>query len=251
MKAEVIGFKKLAIFLLLLTTGSISAQTFVTEGRIEFERRTNLEKRFEGMEDNQWMRNVDLTEPKIDRFELFFTDSMAAFVPIQSTTMQGMREWLTMKNTSFQNLKTGMRKQKFSIFGTDVLLKDSLRDRQWRMTNSKRVIAGYNCRQAMWEVNDTFRLYAWYAEELIPPVGPETFNGLPGVILGLATEDGGVVYFAKKVDIGFKGDIEEKAPQGKPKDWYTEETLTELIRERFSGQGSFNAEGFLMDLFLW
>ncbi|HEX4887212.1 MAG TPA: hypothetical protein VFV37_04115, partial [Luteibaculaceae bacterium] len=29
--------------------------------------------------------------------------------------------------------------------------------------------------------------------------GPETFNGLPGLILGLATEDGGVIYFARQV----------------------------------------------------
>jgi GLPGLI family protein len=31
-------------------------------------------------------------------------------------------------------------------------------------------------------------------------VGPEGFCGLPGTILGLATEDGGIVYFAKKID---------------------------------------------------
>lgn len=252
--ADMAGFKKMAFLLLTLVVGNVSAQTFINEGRIVFERRTNLEKRFEGMEDNQWMRNVDLKEPKIDRFELFFTDSFAAFVPIQPETMQGMREWLTMKNTSFQNLSEGYRKQKLSIFGTDVLLKDTIKSRTWKMTNSTREIAGFNCRQAMWAVNDSVRIYAWYSEELIPSVGPETFNGLPGVILGLATEDGGVVYFAKKVEVGFSGNIKDKAPQGKPKDFYTEEGLSELMKERFSKSGrggGFNAEGFLMDLFMW
>jgi GLPGLI family protein len=35
---------------------------------------------------------------------------------------------------------------------------------------------------------------------LVPSVGPEGFCGLPGTILGLATEDGGIIYFAKKVE---------------------------------------------------
>ncbi|MCX6292662.1 MAG: hypothetical protein NT126_13025 [Bacteroidetes bacterium] len=30
--------------------------------------------------------------------------------------------------------------------------------------------------------------------------GPESFVGLPGAILGLATEDGSVIYFAKNVE---------------------------------------------------
>jgi GLPGLI family protein len=35
---------------------------------------------------------------------------------------------------------------------------------------------------------------------LVPSVGPEGFCGLPGTILGLATEDGGIIYFAKKIE---------------------------------------------------
>ena len=48
--------------------------------------------------------------------------------------------------------------------------------------------------------NDSTRIYAWYAPNIIPSVGPEGFCGLPGAILGIATEDGGIIYFADKVD---------------------------------------------------
>ena len=248
------GFKKIGwLFGLLFMAGTIHAQTYINKGRIVFERRTNLEKRFEGV-DNPWIKQIDLKKPKIDKFELLFNDSSSLFLPIvDNTQMQSMREFLTMKNTSYQNLNQGERKQKFNFFGTEVLLKDTLKERVWHMTNSTREIAGYNCRQARWDVNDSIRIYAWYAEELIPSVGPETFNGLPGVILGLATEDGGVVYFAKKVEVSYSGDMEEKAPSGKPKDFYTEASLTAMIKERFSqrGGGGMGSDGFLLDLFMW
>ena len=50
-------------------------------------------------------------------------------------------------------------------------------------------------------MNDSTRIYAWYCDEISASVGPESFYGLPGAILGLATEDGGVIYFAKSIDV--------------------------------------------------
>ena len=35
---------------------------------------------------------------------------------------------------------------------------------------------------------------------ILPSIGPEGFCGLPGTIMGIATEDGGIIYFADKVD---------------------------------------------------
>lgn len=128
-------------------------------------------------------------------------------------------------------------------------MQDSLRNRTWKITESSRNIAGYNCKQALWEVNDTLRIYAWYAEELISSTGPETFNGLPGVILGLATEDGGVVYFAKEVK-PMNVNITEYIPKVKEKDLYNETSLRALVADRFSNWGSF-ADRMVDDLFLW
>lgn len=250
MKVEIGGFKLAAVLLFLGLAYQGMAQTYIRSGKIVFERRTNLEKRFQGMEDNQWMRNVDLSKPQVDRFELLFDDSSSVFRPIVEGESMGMSEWLTMKNTTYQNLNEDVRKQEFSFFGTTVLLQDSLRKRTWRMTESTREIAGYECRQAMWEANDSTRIYAWYAEELIPPLGPETFNGLPGVILGLAIEDGGVVYFAKSVELKTDQDLEEKAPKGRKKDWYTEQQLRDIIKERFGQMGS-AMERLSWDVFMW
>jgi len=249
MKVENVGSKiqtSLWVWMVFIVCSTGFSQ--ITEGRVVFERKTNLEKRYKGVDIGRWARNADLKKPKIDEFELIFNDSASIFRPIESDIPDN-RSWFTMRNTTYQNLNEDTRKQEFSFFGTTVLLKDSLRQRTWRMTESKREIAGYNCRQALWVANDTIRIYAWFAEELISSAGPETFNGLPGVILGLALEDGGVVYFAKKVE-QYTEDIEKLAPKGKEKDWYTEGALKTLMDERFGSFGS-AMQPFIMDVFIW
>jgi GLPGLI family protein len=55
------------------------------------------------------------------------------------------------------------------------------------------------CRKAVWEMNDSTRIYAWFSPNIVPSVGPEGFYGLPGAILGLATENGAIVYFATEI----------------------------------------------------
>ncbi|MEC7005092.1 MAG: GLPGLI family protein, partial [Bacteroidota bacterium] len=107
-------------------------------------------------------------------------------------------------------------------------VKDEIVKRTWKITERKRFIAGYECRRAIWQKNDTTRIYAWYTDQILPSTGPETFNGLPGTILGLATEDGGVVYFAKKIEKN-SNEVDELVGDLKIKKTYTEKELrTEL-----------------------
>lgn len=237
----------LVLLLIVVVSFEVSAQNqIMTSGEILYERRTNLEKRYEGMEKNRWMRG-DLKKPMVEEFMLYFTDSTALFKPILPE-VPDEREWATMKNTSYQNLNSGILEQEFSFWGTKVYMKDSVKDKEWIITGNKREIAGYKCRQAMWEANDSTRIYAWYADELIASFGPETFNGLPGVMLGLAIEDGGVVYFAKEVK-PLNTDIKKEAPKGKAKEYYTEEELRSLIRERFTDWGL--VDRIMFDMFVW
>lgn len=166
-------------------------------GKISYERKTNLYKKFKGNA-KDWIREED--KNKIDYFELYFNDTVSVFKPTESDLKETM-SWATAKNTVYQNFNTGQKFMIKSIWGEQLYLKDSLSARKWKITDSKRNIAGYNCRKAVWKVNDSTRIYAWFSQDLETSTGPETFNGLPGVILGLATEDGGVVYFAKKVEL--------------------------------------------------
>jgi len=188
---------KLGLLLLLLTGWwSNDALGQIRSGKIVYERKTNLFKKFKEHDVKDWLRDEDRL--KVDMFELLFNDSLAVFKPQESNEKERLA-WATNKNTVYQNLASNQRLSVMDVWGEKVYVSDTLSNRRWKITNSTRNIAGFDCRKAIWEYDDSTRIYAWYAEDLVPGFGPETFNGLPGTILGLATEDGGVIYFAKSV----------------------------------------------------
>ena len=193
-------------------------------GVILYERKTNLLKKYKTAESQRWLRGE---KTKIDRFNLHFNPEKSIFLPDEST-IPSKADWATSKNTVYQDFKKAERINIYNLFGDRKIVKDDLINRTWKITERKRFIAGYECRRAIWYKNDTTRIYAWYTDEILPSTGPETFNGLPGTILGLATEDGGVVYFAKKVEKN-NNEIDELVNDLKIKKTYTEEELkTEL-----------------------
>ena len=187
------------IFLLVVFVGIefIGNAQFYNAGTIYYTRRTNLQKRFT----DQRMKRFVNEENKIknDRFSLSFNDTISVFKYIAPTTQEDMA-WLTSKNEYYQYLTPNRQLTIFQFFGSQVYVKDSLPERPWKITDSKRTICGFNCRKAIYQKNDSTRIYAWYAPNIMPSIGPEGFCGLPGAILGIATEDGGIIYFADKVD---------------------------------------------------
>jgi GLPGLI family protein len=187
--------KLLMAFILAGFCISVSAQ--ITSAKITFERKTNLYKKLKGNVEN-WLKEED--KVKIDYFELFINDTCSLFKPQESDLKENM-SWATSKNTVLQNFKLNTRYVIKPMWGEELHLTDSMFKRKWQITESSRKIAGYACRKAVWQANDSTRIYAWFSYDIVPATGPESFNGLPGTILGLATEDGGVVYFAKKVEV--------------------------------------------------
>ncbi len=183
------------LFTLILNVCAIGQ---ITQAKITFERKTNLFKKFKDERTREWMKEEN--KIKIDEFELFVTDTNCVFRP-KETDVREQMDWATQKNTVYQNSKTNTKYIIKNMWGDELHLQDSLRKRTWKITDGMRKIAGYNCRKAIWQLNDTMRIYAWFSYDITPSFGPETFNGLPGTILGLATEDGGVIYFAKKVEL--------------------------------------------------
>ncbi len=188
------------LILLVLVQQIVCAQ--ITCGKIVYERKTNLYKKYKDDFMKEWIKEED--KSKVDFFELYFNDSLAAFAPQESDLKEKM-SWTTSKNSVYQNFKQNKRLTIKSIWGEQLYVEDTLCIRKWKITESKRTICGYLCRKAIWQANDSTRLYAWYCNEISVSTGPESFIGLPGAILGLATEDGGVIYFAKTVEIAKYG----------------------------------------------
>lgn len=221
----------------------LSAQ--IHAGKITYERKSNLFKRFKDEQTQRWIGEKNKT--KIDEFVLFFNDSLSVFRPVEQEFRDELA-WATNKNSVEQNFRTGKRLSIYSVWGEGVVVEDSVKHRTWKITDSKRKISGYECRKAIWVANDSTRIYAWFSEEIIPSVGPETFTGLPGAILGLATEDGGVIYFAKKVEVLTPDFGLERIKLGKAKALSEEATKIKLAKQFGSRPES---KWFLEDLFFW
>lgn len=223
---------KIIVVALLIFANNFNVNAQITSGRIVFERKTNLKKRF-GNDPRLGQYITEENKYRIEKFELLFNDSMCLyqFIKPEVETEEGFLKFLTSRNTVNQNIKTNEKVVTMDLWGTTAYLKDSIHKRAWKITDSRRVISGYNCRKAIWEMDDSTRIYAWYSLEIVPSMGPEGFSGLPGTIMGMATEDGGVVYFAKEVKtMPIKPEIFNVDLKGK--DVYTEVQLKELLMMR-------------------
>jgi GLPGLI family protein len=184
---------------------------------------------------------------RIERFSLFFNDTASLFsyiVPDQEDKMS----WATMKNTVAQDLKNDQKTVLMDFWGTPLLVVDSVSIRQWKITDKTRKIAGYECTRAIWQKDDTTRIYAWFTTDIFPTVGPETMTGLPGAILGLATEDGGVVYFATSVEV-LVPTQEQITMQKKKSKEYTDEELYAELKSKLEGQPF--GPRVLKEIFFW
>lgn len=223
------NFKQLISFTVVFLMMLHEANSQITYGKITYERKTNLYKKFKNNGDvKEWLREED--KNKIDMFEMYFNDTLSSFKPQESDLVERM-SWSTTKNVVYQNYSNKTRLTEKKIWGEQFFIADTVRKFSWKITDSKRNICGYQCRKAIWQANDTTRLYAWFCSEINASIGPESFVGLPGAILGLATEDGGIIYFAKSVEI-VKPDITVLTPKKtKQKIYKAGELRTQLEKD--------------------
>jgi GLPGLI family protein len=221
------------IVILVILCGLLLPQTAssqITYGKITYERKTNLYKKFKNNDDvKEWLKEED--KNKVDVFELYFNDSLSVFKPQESDLVERM-SWSTTKNVVYQNHFANKRLTEKKIWGESFLIADTIRQFKWKITDSKRSICGYMCRKAIWQANDSTRIYAWFCSEINASIGPESFVGLPGAILGLATEDGGVIYFAKSVEI-IKSDVTALLPKKTKQKIYKSSELKAQLEKDF------------------
>ena len=118
-----------------------------------------------------------------------------------------------------------------NLWGTPAYMKDTPAERKWKITDRSREFDGYKGIRAIWQMNDSTRIYAWFCPDIVPVSGPEGFRDLPGLILGIASEDGSVVYFAKEVEVMEVPDEKVAYPETKD-DIYNKEDLKALLLEK-------------------
>ncbi|XOV69356.1 MAG: GLPGLI family protein [Fluviicola sp.] len=219
--------------LITLISIVVAASSFaqVTQGRVVFERRTNLKKTLKGNERAEQFIN-EKNKIRTEQFELLFNESGSSFKYIEpEVEEEGFMKFFTQHHTVYQNLDEKENMVVLNLWGSVAYMQDSSSQHQWKITDRSREFDGYKGIRAIWEMNDSTRIYAWFAPDIVPVSGPEGFNGLPGLILGLATEDGSIVYFAKEVEVREVTNEDVAFPETK-EEKYTKEEIKKMLLEK-------------------
>jgi GLPGLI family protein len=235
----------LFMFLVVLACfNELRAQSspFLKAGKIEYERKLNVYDMMKdwGDEDDGWneLMKKAVSKFRINYYNLSFNEEKTLFQPGRDNpdNDKAMMGW-TSSNvedvTIYSDLSTGLLTSRKSIFGKNYLIQDSIRKIRWKITDETRTIAGFNCRRANAMIMDSVYVVAFYTDEILAPGGPESFTGLPGMILGLALPHEHVTWFATKVEISAPAPSEMTPPTKGKKVTYAvlKDEMTDFVKD--------------------
>ncbi len=199
--------------------------------------------------------------------ELHFTSSESTWRKVESLDAtpkvsgnNGM-EFLMMSSGKagvlYKNTAERRYEREEDLMGKSFIIKDSLQNYNWQLTSETKKIGSYNCQKAvhskivevkkfstemenMETVIDTVRTEAWFTMDIPISNGPETYYGLPGLILEV--KNGNQVIICTKIVLNPEEGVEIEQPRkGKVIDSesfkaLSEEKMKEMMK-RYSGDG--------------
>lgn len=200
--------KKILFVLAIGCSFYAQAQTqFITKGKVTYEKKLNQHKGIEEQaESNVWMQTMLKAYPKIvtDTYELTFGDNKSFYKLAKENSENRYLMWGTKPTETdgvAQDLQTNTTSTQREVFENTYVIKDSVRNLEWRITDETREIAGFECRKAVTKICDSVYVVAFYTDQIPVSSGPETFGGLPGLILGLAVPRLYSTWFATKLEL--------------------------------------------------
>lgn len=195
------------VIALVLMCIATQAQTiFITKGKVEYEKKVNQYKTFasDEDEDNMWMEEMKKTIPKFvsDIYELQFTPTQTLY-KLKAENENNKYMWGIKPSENdfcFTNIINDKQTIYKDVFEQSYLIEDSIKKFEWKITGETRDIAGFECKKAITKICDSVYVVAFYTEQIMISSGPESFGGLPGLILGLAVPRLYTTWFATKVE---------------------------------------------------
>lgn len=199
----------------------LSASGQTKEGRIVYEQKIDMHRRIPA--ENAQLKAM-IPPTRTTKYELLFADNQSLFKAIEEepdiTEQTGggnvvIRMNGGAENEYYRNFSTKKMVDKRELMENSYLVEDSLCTLTWKLEEGEtKSILGHTCKKATAKTERGTEVIAWYAEDIPVASGPEQFNGLPGLILGLDANKAEIVFTAVSLDKVDKKKI--KAPaQGK------------------------------------
>ncbi len=221
-------------FLLLTALTCFAAlQAQVKEGTIYYDQKVNMHK----VITDEQMRAM-IPEFNTSKYMLLFSDSVSVYKAVPADEAPdpfaggggGPRMVFNMsggRGDLYKNFAQSKSIQTSEIGGKNFLIVDSIRQQPWKLGSETKQVLGHLCHKATRKVTqaggavrrlvmnggggaapDTTQkttpgkeveVVAWYADDIISPVGPESYGQLPGVILQLDVDNGATVFTATDI----------------------------------------------------
>jgi len=181
---------------------------FSRQGTITFARKYSMKRAIQLSENNDWAKQFidQMPESVTTEFTLAFNDRQSCYTFQKEEDLKGFASYMVSSSVAYKNqvwddFTRHMSVAQKQFYEKTYLIADSMPRFQWKIEDEIRTIAGYSCRKAVTRICDSVVVVAFYTNQIMVTGGPESFNGLPGMILGIAIPRLYTTWFATKVEL--------------------------------------------------
>src|SRR5260221_13139261 len=176
------------------------------------------------------------THFKTTYFDLLFHKNKSLYRPGRESADKDNNFLLqapAQNNTIYADFDDEIGISQKNIFDGLFLVQDTFRRIKCKIITETRNISGFSCRRANSIIMDSIYVVAFYTDEILASGGPESFTGLPGMILGVSLPHEHISWIATKVEAIPISDAQLTPPdKGKKTD---RATLRETIQRSLKG----------------
>jgi GLPGLI family protein len=255
--------KLAALAALLFTCNFLFAQNerFITSGSVEFEKSVNVyavvKKMYAGDMEGFFQQAFDQykktqAQIKVLKSTLTFSGDKTLFTPAPSDGASSNFFYVPMSDQSnivYSDMTTHISTIQKLVFEQTFLVKDTIKKIKWKITDETRDVAGYPCRRANGIMMDSIYVVAFYTDKIPISGGPESFTGLPGMILQVALPHENVSWRATKVNDVVSVPESSIIPPKKGK-LLNNKQLYNTLQDVFKGRGNPAQINFIMKTYM-
>ncbi len=206
--------KKILFALSFLSVWTINGQV---QGEIKYATKINMHAELPDNENSEMIKKM-IPEFQTMKNVLLFTETESLYKSanaeeeiIEEGNTNIRIEMNSDESQVYTNLETGIITQQTDLMGKMFLIKDTLRQSEWKILDEQKSFAGLLCQKATL-TTDQDTVNAWFTAQVPISAGPSGFTGLPGLIVHVSMNHGNFQITATDIDKRVIGKKEIKEP---------------------------------------